>query len=85
MNILISFINWLSKFAFITALVIYIANPGTLPKPNMRDLEIVMLVSILVFIGTKYMKSKLLPNEIDEDDPLCNTIPQDKADKKPEE
>lgn len=44
-----------------------------------------MLVSILVFIGTKYMKRKLLPIESVEDDPLHNTIPQNKADKNPEE
>jgi hypothetical protein len=65
---LIGFISWMSRLAFIVCLVIYISAPGTLPDPNKRDLEIVMLISGLVFAATWHIKRKQLPVEGADDD-----------------
>jgi len=66
---LINIILWIITVVFITCLVVYIGAAGTLPDSSKKDLEIVMLVSVIVFAATWYTKRKQLPVEGADDEP----------------
>ena len=70
---LLPVVSWISKFAFWMSLLIYLADADVIGQESVRGaLEIVMVVSLVVFFGIKWVTPKQPSIEDPEDNPPSN-------------